>query len=204
MSRLTVVDADHVEATTSSGAGAPAVRPLVKRVRLALAAIGAAALVALTTASGSSDAGTTETAEAPVPLAGFTTHVRATHFLGRRAYQAEHYFKQIRPGVLQGLVVRRIDDDAPIIEVEWAISSERYRRLPARLKRFWHPLAPAVDAGRVRIPGASAEDEREALAGIRDLYAQTLNLAGLDGRLPRGVRGVRSVTHLRPGERHHR
>jgi hypothetical protein len=137
------------------------------------------------------------------PLAGFTTQVRATHYLGNRAYKAQHFFKQVRPGVLQGLVVRHLDPDAPVIEAEWAISKAVYNRLPQRDRRHWHPLAPMIDAGRASIPGASEADERKALAGIRGLYAQTLNFSGLDGALPTGPKGVRVVTHLAPGERHH-
>ncbi len=141
---------------------------------------------------------------APAPLRGFTTHVVATHYLGGRSYRAEHYFKPVRPGVLQGIVFRRTTPGAPVIELEWAISAERYRALPAAQRRRWHPLAPAVDRGRVELPGLSDEAERKELAGIRGLYAQTLNVAGLDGALPTGPRGVRSVTHLAPGEHHQR
>jgi hypothetical protein len=141
---------------------------------------------------------------APVPLRGFSTHIVATHYLGERSYQAVHYFKQLRPGLLQGVVFRRRGASAPVIELEWAISTKRYRALPAAQRRHWHPLGPAVDAGRIELPDLSDEDEREQLAGIRGLYAQTLNVAGIDGRLPRGVRGVRSVTHLAPGEHGHR
>jgi hypothetical protein len=163
--------------------------------------------VATTTAvvdgSAAQDPGPT-TQAAPVPLRGFSTHIVATHYLGRRSYQAVHYSKQLRPGVLQGVVFRHRDASAPVIELEWAISTERYRALPARQRRLWHPLAPAVDAGRIELPDLSEEDEREQLAGIRGLYAQTLNAAGIDGALPTGPRGVRSVTHLAPGEHRHR
>ncbi len=138
------------------------------------------------------------------PLAGYTTQVRATHYLGARAYQADHFFKELRPGVLQGLVVRHLNAHAPVIEVEWAITRQHYIRLSRRDKRHWHPLAPMIDAGRASIPGASDADEQQALAGIRGLYAQTLNFSGLDGQLPTGPKGVRTVTHLAPGERHHR
>ena len=167
---------------------------------LALVAL-AFALAGLTAASNDqSRAQATTPAE---PLAGYTTKVRATHYLGKRPYKAEHYFKELRPGVLQGLVVRHLDADAPVIEVEWAIAKSVYSRLPRRDRRHWHPLAPMIDAGRASIPGASDADEQRALAGIRGLYAQTLNLSGLDGALPTGPKGVRAVTHLAPGERHH-
>ena len=172
-----------------------------------LAALLAVLTVATTTAvvdgSAAQDSETTAQA-APVPLRGFSTHIVATHYLGKRSYQAVHYFKQLRPGVLQGIVFRHTGESAPVIELEWAISSERYRALPARQRRRWHPLAPAVDAGRIELPDLSEEAEREQLAGIRGLYAQTLNVAGIDGALPTGRRGVRSVTHLAPGEHHRR
>jgi hypothetical protein len=171
-----------------------------------------AALLALLTVAGGTVAAVERSAAhdpattqaAPVPLRGFSTHIVATHYLGGRAYRAVHYFKQLRPGVLQGLVVRHRDPSAPVIELEWAISTERYRALPAAQRRHWHPLGPAVDAGRITLPDLSDDAERRELAGIRGLYAQTLNAAGIDGGLPRGVRGVRSVTHLAPGEHGHR
>jgi hypothetical protein len=61
-----------------------------------------------------------------------------------------------------------------------------------------------VDLGRIELPDLSEEDERRELAGIRGLYAQTLNAAGIDGALPTGPRGMRSVRHLAPGEHRHR
>ncbi len=170
------------------------------RLLVALLAVLTPAAVTATVVEGS--AAHTATEAAPVPLRGFTTHVVATHYLGTRSYQAEHYFKQLKPGVLQGIVFRRTNADAPVIELEWAISAQRYRALPARQRRLWHPLAPAVDRGRIELPDLSPEAEREQLAGIRGLYAQTLNAAGIDGALPTGPDGVRAVTHLRPGEHH--
>jgi hypothetical protein len=168
-----------------------------------LALLTLAATTAVVERSAAHDNDTT-TQAAAVPLRAFSTHVVATHYLGKRSYQAVHYFKQLRPGVLQGIVFRRTSKRAPVIELEWAISTERYRALPARQRRLWHPLAPAVDRGRIELPGLSEEAERKELAGIRGLYAQTLNFAGIDGALPTGPRGVRSVTHLAPGEHGHR
>ena len=169
---------------------------------LPLALVSAAlAFAGLTTAS--DDQSRAHSKAANGPLAGFTTKVRATHYLGDRPYKAEHFFKQLRPGVLQGLVVRKLNASAPVIEAEWAISKEVYSRLAPEDRRHWHPLAPMVDAGRASIPGASDADEKKALAGIRGLYAQTLNFSGLNGALPTGPEGVRVVTHLAPGERHH-
>jgi len=172
------------------------------RPRLLVALLALLSAAALTATAVDRSAAHSATEGDPAPLRGFTTHVVATHYLGSRAYRAEHYFKQLRPGVLQGIVFRRTNENAPVIELEWAITAERYRALPRDERRHWHPLAPAVDRGRVELPGLSDEAEREQLAGIRGLYAQTLNVAGIDGSLPTGPRGVRSVTHLRPGERH--
>jgi hypothetical protein len=143
---------------------------------------------------------TAQRAATPAPSAGpvaqFTTHIVATHFLRGQAYETHHYFKPLRDGVLQGLVFRRTEEGAPLIEVEWAISEEVYSGLPDWQKDFWHPLAPAVDAGRVRLPGLSPAQERETLRSVRGLYAQTINLAGIDGELPTGLEGTAMVTHL--------
>ena len=133
------------------------------------------------------------------PLAGFSTHLVARHWLDGRGYTAEHFFKEVRPGVLQGLVVRDLGEGAPVTEVEWAITPEVYATLPKHQRRHWHSLATAVDAGHISVPGATPEQERQVLAHVRTLHAQTLNLAGIDGGLPTGPRGVRPVTHLAPG-----
>lgn len=131
------------------------------------------------------------------PLQGFDTYVVATHFLRGESYETHHYFKPIGEDVLQGLVFRSGEDGDALIEVEWAISEEVFEALPEWQKEFWHPLAPAVDAGRVRLPGLSEEEEAEMLRStIRGLYAQTLNLAGLEGELPVGLEGVAMVTHI--------
>jgi hypothetical protein len=134
------------------------------------------------------------------PLAGYDTHLVATHYLRDREYRTHHYFKSIREGVLQGLVFRESGAGEPLIEVEWAIGREVYDRLPAWQQVYWHPLAPAVDAGRVRLPDLPPEEERSMLGTVRGLYAQTLNLAGLDGELPIGLEGIAMVTHLTAAE----
>jgi hypothetical protein len=134
------------------------------------------------------------------PLAQYTTHVVAVHFRRGERYETHHYFKPLREGVLQGLVFRQAAEGAPLIEVEWAISADVYAALPDWQKELWHPLLPAVDAGRVTLPDTPADRQRETLAAVRGLYAQTLNLAGTGGELPVGVEGVTSVTHLTRAE----
>ncbi len=134
------------------------------------------------------------------PIRQYTTHIVATHYLHGQPYEVHHYFKPLREGVLQGLVFRVADEGAPLIEVEWAISADVFMRLPDWQKEYWHPLAPAVDAGRVRLPDLSPEEERQMLATIRGLYAQTINLAGLDGELPIGLEGIAMATHITRAE----
>lgn len=139
-------------------------------------------------------------AQAGGPLSQYTTHVVATHYLRGESYETHHYFKPLREGVLQGLVFRETAEGAGLIEVEWAIGSGEYEALPDWQKAYWHPLAPAVDAGRVRLPDLAPAEEREMLQTVRGLYAQTINLAGLDGALPIGLEGIALATHLTHAE----
>lgn len=141
-----------------------------------------------------------ESPRQPGPLAAYTTHLVATHYLRDRSYITHHYFKPVTEGVLQGLVFRETADGAPLIEVEWAIATEVWQRLPAWQQAFWHPLAPAVDAGRVSAPDLPDAEEAELLRTVRGLWAQTFNLAGLNGELPIGLEGVAMATHLSPEE----
>ncbi|HEU4799258.1 MAG TPA: DUF1264 domain-containing protein [Gemmatimonadales bacterium] len=134
------------------------------------------------------------------PLSQFTTHVHAIHWLDGVRYEAHHWFKQLEPGVLQGLVFRTTSEGAPLVEVEWAIDSAHFAALPRDQQRHWHPLLPAVIAGRVTLPDVAEADEAETLKGIQTLYAQTINLAGIEGALPKGLQGVGLATHLAPGE----
>jgi len=135
------------------------------------------------------------------PLAQYTTHVVATHYLRGQPYETHHYFKQLRDGVLQGLVFRDAAAGTALIEVEWAISEQVYNALPDWQKEYWHPLGPAVEAGRVKLPDLSDAQEREMLQTIRGLYAQTFNLAGIEGGvLPVGLEGVAMVTHITRAE----
>ncbi|HEX7120369.1 MAG TPA: DUF1264 domain-containing protein [Longimicrobiales bacterium] len=150
-------------------------------------------------ASAASAASAPESAVAD-PLRQYTTHLVATHYLRDESYETHHYFKPLRDGVLQGLVFRGTAEGMPLIEVEWAISEAVFGRLPDWQKAFWHPLAPAVDAGRVRLPDLSPEQEREMLGTVRGLYAQTINLAGLDGELPIGLEGIALATHITRAE----
>src|SRR5690606_1193054 len=100
----------------------------------------------------------------------------------------------------QGLVFRQTEEGAPLIEVEWAIGEAVFAQLPDWQKDYWHPLAPAVAAGRVRLPGLAGDAEREMLQTVGGLYAQTINLAGIAGELPVGLEGVAMVTHLTRAE----
>lgn len=145
--------------------------------------------------------GTATGAAAQHPLAGFTVHIATTHWLGERSYLAHHWFKPLREGVLQGLVFKETADGAPLIEVEWAISQAVHDGLTAEERKHWHPLAPAVAAGRVRLPDLAPEEERKMLETVKTLYAQTINLAGIDGELPGGLAKVLMATHLAPAER---
>lgn len=158
-------------------------------------ALRAAALLA-TLAAGAATA-----AAAQNPLAGYTVHIAATHWLGERSYTAHHWFKPLRDGVLQGLVFKETADGAPLIEVEWAIGQAVYDSLTPAERREWHPLAPAVAAGRVRLPDLAPAEEAKMLETVKTLYAQTINLAGIDGALPAGLRKVLLATHMAPGER---
>lgn len=161
-----------------------------------LVSIGVLAVLILV--SGAALASTDGNAGAAVagPLDQFTVHIVATHYLRDRSYDTHHYFKPLRDGVLQGLVFRDMQDATPLIEVEWAISEDVYSRLPDWQREHWHPLRPAVDAGRVSLPDLSDAEEAEMLDTVRGLYAQTINLAGLDGELPVGLEGIAMVTHL--------
>lgn len=148
------------------------------------------------TSAASAPAPAAVTSQGAGPLAQYSTYLVATHYLRDQAYETHHYFKPLRDGVLQGLVFRETADGAPLIEVEWAISGDVFARLPDWQKEFWHPLGPAVDAGRVRAPGLPADQERELLGTVRGLYAQTINLAGIDGGLPIGLEGIALATHI--------
>lgn len=160
---------------------------------LTLAALLAACTIGLAASAGRAHAQSNDGG----PLAQYTTHVVATHYLRGESYETHHYFKGLRDGVLQGLVFRASDSGAALIEVEWAIAEGVYQQLPDWQKSFWHPLRPAVDAGRVRIPGLSGAEERDMLQTVAGLYAQTINLSGIaGGELPVGLEGVAMVTHL--------
>ncbi|HJS47033.1 MAG TPA: DUF1264 domain-containing protein [Gemmatimonadales bacterium] len=145
--------------------------------------------------------GGTTAAGAQSPLSGYTVHIATTHWLGERSYTAHHWFKPLRDGVLQGLVFRETVDGAPLIEVEWAIGQAVYDSLTPAERKEWHPLAPAVAAGRVRLPDLAAAEEAKMLETVKTLHAQTINLAGIDGGLPAGLRKVLLATHLAPAER---
>ena len=142
-----------------------------------------------------------QTSVAPAgPVAGYATHIVATHFLRGERYETHHWFKPLRDGVLQGLVFRDTTAGASLIEVEWAISEPVWAALPDWQKEFWHPLFPAVDSGRIRLPDLGPEEERTMLQTVRGLYAQTLNLAGTGTELPVGLDGVGLATHLTRAE----
>lgn len=137
------------------------------------------------------------------PLAGYTLHVVATHWPlpEGEPYTSHHWFKAVEEGFFQGINFLSDDPAATVVEIEWAIGAERWRALPERERAHWHPLAPAVAAGRIEVRGVDEATAAETLQAIAGLYAQTIAPAGVEGRPPSGLADVVQVTHLAPEER---
>jgi Protein of unknown function (DUF1264) len=99
---------------------------------------------------------------------------------------AYHDRKPLNDHVGQCLIFDGPGPDARLIGVEYLVSDEVYRRMPAEERLYWHAHQCEGDAGPLRSPTQSRSEERAARAEVRTLWAKVYHTWVSGGDYPRG------------------
>jgi hypothetical protein len=75
--------------------------------------------------------------------------------------------------VFQCLLFDSTAPNAKLLGVEYIVSDERYRALPADEKKYWHPHTYEVLAGGLTAPGMTAEEEMKFMKFVLTTWGKT-------------------------------
>jgi hypothetical protein len=97
-----------------------------------------------------------------------------------------HDCRPLKDHVSQCLIFDGPGPDARLIGVEYLVSDEVYRRMPAEERIYWHDHRYEVDAGVQTSPTRSGVDEAATLAKVRTLWGKVYHTWASGGDYPRG------------------
>lgn len=80
--------------------------------------------------------------------------------------ESHHYCTALRDGVFQCVIFDSDKGNAKLIGVEYIVSEEVFRTLPAEEKKYWHPHEYEIRAGLLTIPGVKPDCEKKLLKGL--------------------------------------
>ncbi|HYH66274.1 MAG TPA: DUF1264 domain-containing protein [Urbifossiella sp.] len=106
----------------------------------------------------------------PAKFAGdYALHVCAFH-VGKAdpALQVEshHYCTPLRDGVFQCVIFDKDRGNAKLIGVEYIVSDDIFKTLPADEQKSWHPHDYEIRAGLLTMPGLKIDCEEKLLKGL--------------------------------------
>ncbi len=112
------------------------------------------------------------------PLDAMSTYLNGFHMyadeMGRQV-EATHFCTHLRHDLHQCVIYDRNSPDARLIGIEYIISEERFRALPAEEKRLWHSHHYEVSSGSLAAPGIPAWAEHAYLEDLITTYGKTFH-----------------------------
>ena len=100
------------------------------------------------------------------PATGYDIHVQAPHMMpdGTPGGPYHHYCKGISDQILQCLLFESTDPKAPLVAIEYFVSKDLTRKLPAiQWHRYFHDHKVEIATGRVQVLDLP-EDKAKAVA----------------------------------------
>ena len=110
------------------------------------------------------------------PLGALNAYLDGFHFVSgnmREQMEAHHYCGFLSEEVIQCALFDGNAEDAKLIGVEYIVSAELYRSLPAEEKHLWHSHVHEVRSGQLVAPGIPDTVERELMEKIAGTYGKT-------------------------------
>jgi hypothetical protein len=97
-----------------------------------------------------------------------------------------HDCRPLNDHVSQCLIFDGPGPEARLIGVEYLVSDEVYRRMPAEERIYWHDHQYEGDAGQLTSPTCSGTDQAASLAKARTLWGKVYHTWASGGDYPRG------------------
>jgi len=97
-----------------------------------------------------------------------------------------HDCRPLNDQISQCLIFDGPGPEARLIGVEYLVSDEVYRRMPAEERIYWHDHRDEVDAGLPTSPTRSGVDEAATLAKVRTRWGKVYHTWASGGDYPRG------------------
>ena len=99
---------------------------------------------------------------------------------------AYHDYQPLNDHVGQSLIFDGPGPGARLIGVEYLVSDEVYRQMPAEERLYWYDHRSEVDAGLVRGPTPSGDEEEATRAPVRTRWGKVYHTWISGGDYPRG------------------
>lgn len=122
-------------------------------------------------------------------LDGYHTYRKEADLSGDKQQQIRtaHYCKQVNPDMFQCLIYDGNTADAKCIGVEYVITDNLFKTLPAEEQKMWHPHDSEVDTGLLILPGLPKEKQKEVLTALRTTHGKTWQVwPNLSEKVPLG------------------
>ncbi|WP_248323608.1 OBAP family protein [Caballeronia sp. Sq4a] len=117
------------------------------------------------------------------PLQAMSTWLNGFHMyaddMGRQV-EAHHFCIHLRHDLHQCVIFDSNRPDARLIGIEYIISEERFRQLPAEEKRLWHSHHYEVKSGTLIAPGIPELAERAYFQDLVSTYGKTFHTWQID------------------------
>jgi hypothetical protein len=88
-------------------------------------------------------------------------------------FRAAHYCSHLPSGMFMCSVYDGNGPAAKLVAIEYVITDDKYEKLPASEKKYWHPHDEEVDTGLLTMPGLDAEKEKATLKFLRATHGKT-------------------------------
>ena len=141
-----------------------------------LAAVGATAAVSETSASAAQHAQSHGNNRFMGPVSHAHLHFCGIH-IGKSDPKVQlivqHYCCPLGEEMHQCLLFDSVERNAKLIGVEYIISHQMYRQLPAREKRYWHAHTYEVLAGGLISPNMGADEEMKFMKALITTWGKT-------------------------------
>lgn len=117
------------------------------------------------------------------PLEAISTYLNAFHFyaddMGRQV-EAHHFCTHLSHDMHQCVIYDSNRPNARLIGIEYIISADRFRALPAEEKRLWHSHHYEVKSGELIAPRVPERAEHAYFADLASTYGKTFHMWQID------------------------
>jgi hypothetical protein len=102
------------------------------------------------------------------------------------AQVAYHFCKSLSDDLSQCLLYDGTGPNARLLGIEYLVSADIYRKMPAEEQAYWHDHENEVDAGLLRSLTEQGNAEKATLAKIRTLYGKVFHTWVAGKQYPEG------------------